>query len=342
LLIGLIIGLASTVASYLLLANRGVGAADFTWPLGGAVALLHGVDPYTNPLFKLGNPYPYGDPLFYPLPALFVALPFTVIPKYLAGALFYGIGSGLLAYGVTRDGWARLPLFLSAPFYVGAFDAQWVPLVTAAAFLPWLLPIAFAKPNLGLAIAVGYPNVRGFIATAVLFVASLAIMPSWPFGWLDTLNENRHIPPVLILPGVVLLLAAFAWRRQAGRFLLMMAIVPQLLFFYDQLPLWLIPRTARQSATLSLTSWIAYEGWKVTTSGTTHMGLIVAQAAIWVIVGIYLPALGLVYWQERSSIQVAVNKRIGFDALQHFGRPRRIQRIDNLAEHSEMPEAVLK
>jgi hypothetical protein len=121
-----------------------------------------------------------------------------------------------------------------------------------------------------------------------------------------------------------------------------MAIVPQLLFFYDQLPLWLIPRTARQSATLSLTSWIAYEGWKVTTSGTTHMGLIVAQAAIWVIVGIYLPALGLVYWQERSSIQVAVNKRIGFDALQHFGRPRRIQRIDNLAEHSEMPEAVLK
>src|SRR5690348_2241092 len=71
LLIGLIFGLLSAIVSYVLLRSHGWGAGDFTWPLGGADALIHGVDPYSNPAFHLGLPYPYGDPLFYPLPALF-------------------------------------------------------------------------------------------------------------------------------------------------------------------------------------------------------------------------------------------------------------------------------
>lgn len=300
-LIGLLFGLVSTIISYLLLRSRGYGAGDFTWTLGGAEALLHGVNPYTNPAFGRGLPYPHGDPLFYPLPALFVSLPFTLVPSYVAGALFYGIGSGLLAFAVTRDGYARLILFLSAPYFVGAYVAQWSPLVTAAALLPWLLPIAFVKPNLGLAIGIGYPNIRAFFATALLFAVSLVVMPSWPWAWLANLKENRHVPPVLILPGIVLLIAAVAWRRQEGRLLLVMALVPQLLFFYDQLPLWLIPRTWKQSAALSVMSWVAYLSWKVTTAGTTNMGLVVAQAAIWVVAGIYLPAFALVLWQLRSS-----------------------------------------
>jgi hypothetical protein len=142
---------------------------------------------------------------------------------------------------------------------------------------------------------------RAFLATAVLFVVSLAVLPSWPLGWLNNLKENRHVPPALILPGIVLLIAAVAWRRHAGRLLLMMAIVPQLLFFYDQLPLWLIPRTWKQSAMLSATSWVAYLGWKTTTAGTTNMGLVVTEAAVWVVAGIYLPTLALVLWQLRRS-----------------------------------------
>lgn len=308
LLIGLIFGLVSTILAYFLLHSRGYGAGDFTWTLGGADALLHGVDPYNNPAFGHGLPYPHGDPLFYPLPALFVSLPFTLVPAYLAGALFYGLGSGLLAFAVTRDGYARLPLFLSAPFFVGAYVAQWSPLVTASALLPWLLPIAFVKPNLGLAIGFAYPNIRAFIATAVLSAVSIAILPSWPWGWLDNLKENRHVPPALILPGIVLLVAAVAWRRHAGRLLLMMAVVPQLLFFYDQLPLWLIPRTWKQSAMLSAASWVAYLGWKTTTAGTTNMGLVVTEAAVWVVAGIYLPALALVLWQLHASPSTATSE----------------------------------
>lgn len=300
-------GLASTIASFLLLHSRGYGAGDFTWPLGGASAFIHGINPYTNPAFGPGKPYPYGDPLFYPLPALFVALPFTFLQPYIAGAVFFGLGSGLLAYAITRNGVERLPLFFSAPFFVAALVAQWSPLVTAAAFLPWLLPIAFAKPNLGLAIGVGYPNVRGFAAAVCFFAISVIVMPTWPTGWIENLKYNRHPSPVLIFPGVVLVFAAFKWRTQAGRLLLAMALVPQLLFFYDQLPLWLIPRTWRQSMILTFSSWVAYVGWSRTTA-SSDMGLLVAQSAIWVVVGIYLPAFALVLWQSRPSLSVVGNR----------------------------------
>jgi hypothetical protein len=310
----LLIGVTSAVFSYVLLVQRGFGAGDFTWPLGGVEALLHGINPYHNPAFGFAKPYPHSSPLYYPLPALFVALPFTLVPPYLAGALFYGIGSGLLAYAITRDGLYRLPVFLSAPFYVGAFAAQWVPLVTAAALLPWLLPIAFAKPNLGLAIGVAYPNLRAFIATVLIFGSSLIIMPSWPLDWFANLSGTRHFPPVLIFPGVVLLVAAVAWRRHAGRLLLMMAIAPQLLFFYDQLPLWLIPRTWRQSLLLTSTSWVAWEGWIRTQSMIPGTGSHVAQAAVWIVVGIYFPALVLVLWQVRPSMSVATVPSSAFSA----------------------------
>jgi hypothetical protein len=298
-ILAIIIGLASTVMSYLLLKWRGYGAGDFTWPLGGASALLHGINPYTNPKFGPGKTYPYGDLLFYPLPAVLVALPFTALPRYLAGALFYGIGSGLLGYAITRDGYARLPIFLSAPFFVGAYVAQWSPLITAAAILPWLLPLAFAKPNMGLAIGVAYPNVRAFIATAVIFALSLIVMPSWPKLWLHNLSGTHHPSPILILPGILLLAAAIAWRRPAGRLLLFMAIVPQLTFFYDQLPLWLIPKTWRQSMVLSISSWVAYGGWAWFHWNDKMMAQ-VFYAGPWIVAFIYMSALGLVLWQERQ------------------------------------------
>ena len=265
LIIAIVIGLLSTVMSFLLLHWRGYGDGDFTWPLGGASALLHHIDPYTNPVFGPGKPYPYGDFLFYPLPAVLVALPFTALPPYFAGALFFGIGSAALGYAVTRDGYDRLLIFLSSPFFVAAYVAQWSPLIMAAAFLPWLLPLAFAKPNLGLAIGVAYPSRRGFVITAVVYALSLFIMPSWPIEWLKNLRGTPHPLPVVIIPGFVLLLAAVAWRRPAGRLLLVMALVPQLMFFYDQLPLWLIPKTWRQSLFLSLSSWVASAAGPIST-----------------------------------------------------------------------------
>lgn len=299
-LLSIIIGLASTVASFALLHWRGYGAGDFTWSLGGASALLHGVNPYTNPAFGTDKPYPHSDVLFYPLPALVAAIPFTALPKYFAGAMFFGVGSGLLAYAITRDGYGRLPIFLSAPFFVAAYVAQWSPLATAAAFLPWLLPLALAKPNIGLALGAAFPNVRAFVATAIVFALTLLIMPTWPVAWLHNLSETHHPPPVLIVPGMLLFLGVLAWRRPAGRLLLVMAIVPQLIFFYDQLPLWLIPRTWRQSLVLTIMSWAAYLIWAGPhlADGSVRQ---VEPAGLWVITCIYLPALALVLWQQRQT-----------------------------------------
>jgi len=308
LIIAIVIGLLSTLMSFVLLHWRGYGDGDFTWPLGGASALLHHIDPYTNPAFGPGKPYPYGDLLFYPMPALIIALPFTVFPPYFAGALFFGIGSAVLGYAVTRDGYDRLPIFLSAPFFVAAYVAQWSPLIVAAAFLPWLMPLAFAKPNLGLAIGVAYPRRRAIIITAVVYALSLLIMPRWPLEWLKNLRGIHHPMPILIIPGFLLLLAVVAWRRSAGRLLLVMALVPQLTFFYDQLPLWLIPRTWRQSLALSVCSWVAYGGWAYSNLHNPSMMDQIALAVPWMIGCIYMPALAVLLWQQR---QINAEARVG-------------------------------
>jgi len=306
-ILAIVIGLASTIVSFTLLHRHGSGAGDFTPSLDGATALLHGTDPYTNPAFGRGKPYPYDVPLLYPMPALIVALPFTMFSRYVAGALFFGIGSGALAFGLTRDGYARLPLFLSPPFFVAAYVAQWSPLIIAAFLVPWLVPLGFAKPNLGVALGVAYPKVRTFAAAGVVYALTLLILPKWPLEWLHNLRSSHHLPPILILPGLVfsdhlplilllpgiaLLYAAVAWRRPAGRLLLIMSFVPQLSFFYDQLPLWLIPRSLRQSVFLTISSWIGFAGWET----LQHAQL--QDAGAWIVGSIYFPALALVLWQQ--------------------------------------------
>ncbi len=318
--LSILIGCASTIVSFILLHMHGFGAGDFTPSFEGAKALLHGKDPYTNPAFGIDKPYPHDVPLLYPLPAVIIALPFTIFSRYLAGALFFGIGSGALAFGITRDGYSRLPLFLSAPFFVAAWVAQWSPLIMAAFLLPWILPLAFAKPNLGVALGAAYPNVRLFAAAVVVYALSLFVLPTWPLEWLHNLGQSHHLPPIMILPGYVfsdhlplililpaiaLLYSAVAWRRPAGRLLLVMSLVPQLSFFYDQLPVWLIPRTLRQSMFLTLSSWIGWGGWFTVQHG------VIRDAGPWVIASIYFPALALVMWQQwqlKISTHRAINR----------------------------------
>lgn len=315
LVVAILIGLTSTIVSYLLLHRHGFGAGDFTPALDSARALLHGIDPYTNPAFGIGKPYPHDVPLLYPMPALLIAVPFTIFSPYVAGALFFGIGSGALAFGITRDGYARLPLFLSAPFFVAAYVAQWSPLIMAAFLIPWILPLAFAKPNLGIALGVAYPSIRVFAAAAVVYALSLFILPKWPLEWLHNLGYSHHLPPimvlpgfvlshhlslVLILPGIVLLYSAVAWRRSSGRLLLMMILIPQLSFFYDQLPLWLIPSSLLQSVFLTVSSWIGFGGWVVFDKA------LLPDAGPWIILSIFLPALALVLWQQWSANRSAI------------------------------------
>ena len=92
-----------------------------------------------------------------------------------------------------------------------------------------------------------------------------------------------------------------------------MACVPQLLFFYDQLPLWLVPRSARQSLWLSLASAVGVVGWAATLGPNAYF---VQAAAPWVMASVYLPALAIVLLQPHDGTAPAWLRRVF-----PFGRP---------------------
>ena len=69
----------------------------------------------------------------------------------IAGAIFLGVSSALLGWGVLRDFPHRLPLFQSAPYIQAAILGQRSPNLTAAALMPSLQYVAAAKPTIGIA-----------------------------------------------------------------------------------------------------------------------------------------------------------------------------------------------
>ena len=275
-------------------------AKDFTWPWRAARILLQGHDPYV--VMQATGGYPFNTPFLYPLPAAVIALPLAPLPPAAAGAIFFGLGSGLLAFGLSRsrEGLARLPLFVSAPFVMAAVLAQWAPLMMAAALFPSLQFLAAAKPNLGLACWVYRPSWRGVIGGVVVALIALALIPSWPLEWRSALaTAPRYRGPVFQLAGVVLLLAVMRWRRPEGRLFLAMSVVPQLALFYDQLPLWLVPTTVTRSVVLSALSWVAWWQWYPSRA----LGSSVAVAQPWIFWLIYVPALGLLLMPEHLRLR---------------------------------------
>ena len=266
-------------------------AKDFSWPWRAARVLLDGHNPYD--VIQATGPYPFNVGLFYPLPAALIALPFAPLRPPVAGALFFGLSAGLLAYGLTatREGWGRLPVFASAPFCMAAVLGQWSPLMTAAALLPALQFLLAAKPNLGITCWLYRPTVRGAIAAASLGVIGLLLVPTWPLDWKEALEAApRYKGPILRgATGLVLLAGVVRWRRREGRLFLAMAALPQLSLFYDQLPLWLIPSTVWRSLALSALSWVAWAQWYPSRALDSS----VAVAEPWVFSLIYLPALAL-------------------------------------------------
>ncbi len=85
----ILIGLIAACASCFRLYAHQVGASDWQWVLWGARLLLQDQNPYHIPPEYL--PYAQHTPLFYPLPAVFLALPIAWLPSYVAGAIFVGV-----------------------------------------------------------------------------------------------------------------------------------------------------------------------------------------------------------------------------------------------------------
>jgi hypothetical protein len=68
-----------------------------------------------------------------------------------------------------------------------------------------------------------------------------------------------------------------------------MTIVPHGLFFYDELPLWLVAETRREAMTLTAFSWLGWLGWNIASPGPN-----VGDSAIWAVASVYTPALVMV------------------------------------------------
>src|SRR5919199_2148457 len=118
--VALIVGTASFVLSMAYRVYVKDASGDLVFPVCAAHALVSGVDPYGGAcrIVWHGVTYPPN-----PLTTVLVTVPF--LPLWPAAAsLMWGIGSGLLAYGLVKDGqWWRLLLFTSAAYWV-AF--QWM------------------------------------------------------------------------------------------------------------------------------------------------------------------------------------------------------------------------
>lgn len=96
-------------------------AGDFEWALRTAQALVEGRDPYDVVASAQLIPYP--------LPVALFGLPLLWLPWSLAAALFAGLSSALLAWGVLRSGktW-RLWILASFPFF---YRSVFSPVVAA-------------------------------------------------------------------------------------------------------------------------------------------------------------------------------------------------------------------
>lgn len=273
------IGLASGALCWYLMKHLHQDAADFRWALHLAHRLLARQNPYDTPLEQ------------YPLPAGLLAVPLLRLPPEMAAGLFYGGSSALLAFGLTRDSFRGLLIFLAYPYWAGLLTVQWSPIIAASAFFPLLLPVTMAKPQVGLPVFLTRLSLRGLAACAILGLLSLIIMPSWPLRWIGQAGHYEHFIPLLVLPGPFLLLALRRYRERDARLLLLAACMPQR-WFFDTFILWLIPKSRREIV------WTVFFSWGAGLWRWYHVPHSFIEVGRWTVWFIYLPMLAVVLFRK--------------------------------------------
>jgi hypothetical protein len=290
--ISVLLACASGCLCWFLLDHFHQGAGDFNWALGPARELLAKRDPY-------GHIGPGAIP--YPLTAVLLAVPFAWLPSTVAGGTFFGLSTGLLAFGLTRKGYIRLLIFLAYPYWAALITAQWTPLIMAAALFPLALPITLAKPQIGLPAALTHISRIGVAASLLFVLLTFAVMPSWPWHWLPQLKGYQHYYPLLVIPGPLLLLSLVAYRERDAQFLFLSSIFPQR-WFYDAFTLWLIPKSRRELVYTVGISWVlGVLRWY-------HGPRSMQEVGRWTVALIFVPMLAVVllrWWRSRRQAGTA-------------------------------------
>lgn len=248
---------------------------------------------------------PFDEPFFYPLTTVIALTPFTALPIAISVGAFFAISSFALAFFITRDALWRVHIFASAPFVVAAAVAQFSPLLTVAALVPWAGALCAVKPNLGIAVLLKRPTVAALVSCGLFGLVSVAIAPHWLFDWLHNLRSEStaahvHEIPLLQTGGILLLAALLAIKREDGRLLLAMSAVPQALFFYDQLPLLLVAQSRQQSIFLTACSQASMLAWWLLAKPGDS---VVRSAYPMVMTLIYLPVLGVLLLNTKRALR---------------------------------------
>ncbi len=276
---------------------QGIGVGDIGPPLIGFARFLRGESP-----FNLSTDF--GPLAAYPFTTSLVLAPFLLIPLSWVVPIFCSLSCALLSYALLQNGefW-RLLVIASMPCVSALHSVQWSPLITASFLLPGLLPLVVVKPQLGIvSLAAARWTWRITCLTCAIALLSLIIYPSWPLDWVRSgaLWSYAGRIPLMIGPGIFLLLAGLFWRNPSARLLLALALIPQRIW-YDQLPLLLVANSWKTLLILVGFSWI-------TAAVTPNWGNLISRgeqdpnAWMAVVCLFYLPTLGVLLWQERRYL----------------------------------------
>jgi hypothetical protein len=302
------IGTVAALLTHVLLTVAGerVLASDFTYPWIGARAMLHGIDPYRA---VFSATVPWGPFMLYPAPAFVIVMPVAWLPVRLAADVFLGLSCGWLAFVVSREALWPLMLFVSAPILQACDSAQWSPMLVAAGLTVPALGLLSAKPTIGLPLMLMQSSRRAWMwaigGGLVLIAVTFALQPHWLSGWLAAVRGagsiGQYAIPAKSVIGFPLVLAAMRWRRREARLLLVMALVPQKMMFYDQLPLLLVPKTRREMTVGVGCSLVAYALAIQFPWITDDAAAVTARLFPYIVVGMYLPALVMVLRRPNAA-----------------------------------------
>lgn len=298
----LIAALAAAVA-YSHYSSAGQFHSDFGMVWFGARSLLRGIDPYG--LVGPGREFDYEWHLIYPGTALVAVAPLTIFSERVATSLFVAFSTWLLAFGITRDGWYRIPIFVSGAFVASAQLGQWSILFTAGLFFPWIALLAAAKPTASIPILAATLRSRTLFfamgGAIVLAAISFLLLPSWPRSWLAEIRMTSNMePPIVRLGGPLLLLTLLRWRRPESWLLVALAMMPQSWGWYNTLPIFAIPRTFGESVFLAGSALVgaAFAGLALNPGNVDALFSSVGAIIVWTI---YLPAAFLILRRQNEG-----------------------------------------
>jgi hypothetical protein len=244
-------------------------------------------------------------PLYYPLPAQLVSIPFAWLPFVPAECLFVGTSAGILAFAITGRAWWGLLIFLTPSFLHAYYHAQWSPLLTGAMMLPILGGLLAAKPSTGLAYFFSRPSWKGAAGVAALVILSFIVRASWLGEWRGAIaGADAIVAPITRPGGFLLLMALPFWRRAEARLLIGLALVPHRTLLYETLPLFTIPRTFRQMAVLVICAALAAVSLLLSPDSGPRETAQLADSWPVLLVCLYLPALFMMLWTARVDASV--------------------------------------